>query len=227
MLEILFEDNHLIIVNKIPGDLSQGDITEDQTLGDKVKFYLKKKYNKKGNVYLGIAHRLDRPTSGVIIFTKTSKALSRINELFKKNEIKKTYWAIINSMGEKSSDKLVNYLIKNKKQNKSYVTNSSNKESKKAILNYKKILELEKYCLLSINLETGRHHQIRTQLANIGYPIKGDLKYGYPRSNKDGSIHLHSRKISFIHPVNKKNIEIIANPPKNNIWDLCLNYIQK
>ncbi len=227
MLDILFEDNHLIIVNKIPGDLSQGDITEDQTLGDKVKFYLKKKYNKKGNVYLGIAHRLDRPTSGVIIFTKTSKALSRINELFKKNEIKKTYWAIINSMGEKSSDKLVNYLIKNKKQNKSYVTNSSNKESKKAILNYKKILELEKYCLLSINLETGRHHQIRTQLANIGYPIKGDLKYGYPRSNKDGSIHLHSRKISFIHPVNKKNIEIIANPPKNNIWDLCLNYIQK
>jgi 23S rRNA pseudouridine1911/1915/1917 synthase len=227
VLDILFEDNHLIIVNKIPGDLSQGDITEDQTLGDKVKFYLKKKYNKKGNVYLGIAHRLDRPTSGVIIFTKTSKALSRINELFKKNEIKKTYWAIINSMGEKSSDKLVNYLIKNKKQNKSYVTNSSNKESKKAILNYKKILELEKYCLLSINLETGRHHQIRTQLANIGYPIKGDLKYGYPRSNKDGSIHLHSRKISFIHPVNKKNIEIIANPPKNNIWDLCLNYIQK
>tara|TARA_B100001250_G_scaffold318867_1_gene281575 strand:- start:322 stop:1005 length:684 start_codon:yes stop_codon:yes gene_type:complete len=227
VLDILFEDNHLIIVNKIPGDLSQGDITEDQTLGDKVKFYLKKKYNKKGNVYLGIAHRLDRPTSGVIIFTKTSKALSRINELFKKNEIKKTYWAIINSMGEKSSDKLVNYLIKNKKQNKSYVTNRSNKESKKAILNYKKILELEKYCLLSINLETGRHHQIRTQLANIGYPIKGDLKYGYPRSNKDGSIHLHSRKISFIHPVNKKNIEIIANPPKNNIWDLCLNYIQK
>ena len=227
MLDILFEDNHLIIVNKIPGDLSQGDITRDQTLGDKVKSYLKKKYNKKGNVYLGIAHRLDRPTSGVIVFTKTSKALSRINELFKKNDIKKTYWAIVNSMKEKNSDKLVNHLIKNKKQNKSYVTNSSNKESKKAILNYKKILELEKYCLLSINLETGRHHQIRTQLANIGYPIKGDLKYGYPRSNKDGSIHLHSRKISFIHPKKKKNIEIIANPPKNNIWDLCLNYIQK
>ena len=227
MLDILFEDNHLIIVNKIPGDLSQGDITRDQTLGDKVKSYLKKKYNKKGNVYLGIAHRLDRPTSGVIVFTKTSKALSRINELFKKNEIKKTYWAIINSMGEKSSDKLVNYLIKNKKQNKSYVTNSSNKESKKAILNYKKILDLEKYSLLSVKLETGRHHQIRTQLANIGYPIKGDLKYGYPRSNKDGSILLHSRKISFIHPINKKNIKIIANPPKNNIWDLCLNSIQK
>jgi len=227
VLDILFEDNHLIIVNKIPGDLSQGDITEDQTLGDKVKFYLKKKYNKKGNVYLGIAHRLDRPTSGVIIFTKTSKALSRINELFKKNDIKKTYWAIVNSMKEKNSDKLVNHLIKNKKQNKSYVTNSSNKESKKAILNYKKILDLEKYSLLSVKLETGRHHQIRTQLANIGYPIKGDLKYGYPRSNKDGSILLHSRKISFIHPINKKNIKIIANPPKNNIWDLCLNSIQK
>ena len=227
MLDILFEDNHLIIVNKIPGDLSQGDITRDQTLGDKVKSYLKKKYNKKGNVYLGIAHRLDRPTSGVIVFTKTSKALSRINELFKKNDIKKKYWAIVNSMKEKSSDKLVNHLIKNKKQNKSYVTNSSNKESKKAILNYKKILDLEKYSLLSVKLETGRHHQIRTQLANIGYPIKGDLKYGYPRSNKDGSILLHSRKISFIHPINKKNIKIIANPPKNNIWDLCLNSIQK
>tara|TARA_B100001250_G_scaffold370074_1_gene353985 strand:+ start:260 stop:943 length:684 start_codon:yes stop_codon:yes gene_type:complete len=227
VLDILFEDNHLIIVNKIPGDLSQGDITRDQTLGDKVKSYLKKKYNKKGNVYLGIAHRLDRPTSGVIVFTKTSKALSRINELFKKNDIKKTYWAIVNSMKEKNSDKLVNHLIKNKKQNKSYVTNSSNKESKKAILNYKKILDLEKYSLLSVKLETGRHHQIRTQLANIGYPIKGDLKYGYPRSNKDGSILLHSRKISFIHPINKKNIKIIANPPKNNIWDLCLNSIQK
>ncbi len=227
MLDILFEDNHLIIVNKIPGDLSQGDITGDQTLGDKVKSYLKKKYNKKGNVYLGIAHRLDRPTSGVIVFTKTSKALSRINELFKKNDIKKTYWAIVNSMKEKNSDTLVNHLIKNKKQNKSYVTNSSNKESKKAILNYKKILDLEKYSLLSVKLETGRHHQIRTQLANIGYPIKGDLKYGYPRSNKDGSILLHSRKISFIHPINKKNIKIIANPPKNNIWDLCLNSIQK
>ena len=226
MLEILFEDNHLIIVNKIPGDLSQGDITGDQTLGDKVKTYLKKKYNKKGNVYLGIAHRLDRPTSGVIIFTKTSKALSRINELFKKNDIKKTYWAIVKSMTEKTPNKLVNYLIKNKKQNKSYVTNSSNKKSKKAILICKKILELEKYSLLSINLETGRHHQIRTQLANIGYPIKGDLKYGYPRSNKDGSIHLHSRKVNFTHPVTKKYIKIIANPPKNNIWDLCLDYNQ-
>ncbi|SUZ84027.1 uncharacterized protein METZ01_LOCUS36881 [marine metagenome] len=193
-------------------------------MGDKVKTYLKKKYNKKGNVYLGIAHRLDRPTSGVIIFTKTSKALSRLNELFKKNEIKKTYWAIVKSMEKKDSDKLVNYLIKNKKQNKSYVINGSNKESKKAILNYKKILELEKYSLLSIKLETGRHHQIRAQLANIGYPIKGDLKYGYPRSNKDGSIHLHSRKVNFTHPVTKKNIKIIAKPPKNNIWDLCLNY---
>jgi len=224
VLEILFEDNHLIIVNKNPGDLSQGDITGDHTLGDKVKTYLKKKYNKKGNVYLGIAHRLDRPTSGVIIFTKTSKALSRLNESFKKNEIKKTYWTIVKSIGGKSSGKLVDYLIKNKKQNKSYVTNSSNKESKKAILNYKKILDLEKYSLLSINLETGRHHQIRTQLANIGYPIKGDLKYGYPRSNKDGSIHLHSRKINFIHPVTKKNIKITAKPPKNNIWDLCFKY---
>tara|TARA_B110000305_G_scaffold20479_1_gene18850 strand:+ start:6277 stop:6957 length:681 start_codon:yes stop_codon:yes gene_type:complete len=223
VLKILFEDNHLIIVNKNPGDLTQGDITGDITLGDKIKSYLKKKYNKPGNVFLGITHRLDRPTSGVIIFTKTSKSLKRLNEMFKDNEIKKTYWAVVKSITKKKSDKLENYLIKNQKQNKSYVAKVSNTKSKKAILFYKVIFELQKFSLLSIKLETGRHHQIRTQLSHVGFPIKGDLKYGYPRSNNDGSIHLHSRKVSFIHPVTKKNIEITAIPPKNNIWDLCLN----
>ena len=227
MLNILFEDNHLIVVNKNPGELTQGDITGDETLGDKIKAYLKKKYNKPGNVYLGITHRLDRPTSGVIIFTKTSKALTRLNELFKKNEIKKTYWAIVKKMENKAPEKLENFLIKNQKKNKSYVTKNSNKNAKKAVLTYKIILELKNYSLLKINLETGRHHQIRTQLSHIGFPIKGDLKYGYSRSNNDGSIHLHSRKVQFIHPVSKKNIEITAKLPKNNVWDMCVNSKEK
>ena len=223
MLEILFEDNHLIIINKQPGELTQGDITKDQTLGDKVKLYIKKKYNKPGDVFLGITHRLDRPTSGLIIFSKTSKALSRINEMFKNNEIKKTYWAIVKKIPENEERKLENHLLKNQKQNKSYVTNSSNKKAKKAILYYESILNLENYSLLKVKLETGRHHQIRTQLSYIGMPIKGDLKYGFSRPNSDGSIHLHSRMINFTHPVSKKQIKIIANPPKNKIWNLCLN----
>ena len=223
MLEILFEDNHLIIINKQPGELTQGDITKDQTLGDKVKLYIKKKYNKPGDVFLGITHRLDRPTSGLIIFSKTSKALSRINEMFKNNEIKKTYWAIVKKIPEKEKIKLENHLLKNQKQNKSYVTNSSNKKAKKAILYYESILNLDNYSLLKIKLETGRHHQIRTQLSYFGMPIKGDLKYGFSRPNSDGSIHLHSRMIDFTHPVSKKQIKIIANPPKNKIWNLCLN----
>ncbi len=223
MLEILFEDNHLIIINKQPGELTQGDITKDQTLGDKVKLYIKKKYNKPGDVFLGITHRLDRPTSGLIIFSKTSKALSRLNKMFKNNEIKKTYWAIVKKIPEKEKIKLENHLLKNQKQNKSYVTNSSNKKAKKAILYYESILNLDNYSLLKIKLETGRHHQIRTQLSYFGMPIKGDLKYGFSRPNSDGSIHLHSRMIDFTHPVSKKQIKIIANPPKNKIWNLCLN----
>ena len=197
------------------------------SLGDKVKVYLKKKYNKPGNVFLGIAHRLDRPTSGIIIFTKTSKALTRINESFRKNEIKKTYWAIVKSVNKIGFRKLENLLIKNQKQNKSYITENSNKKAKKAVLYFNTILQLQKYSLLKIILETGRHHQIRTQLSHIGHPIKGDLKYGFPRSNLDGSIHLHSRKINFMHPVSKKNIEVMAKPPKDNIWDLCLNCDEK
>ncbi len=226
MLDILFEDNHLIIVNKKPGELSQGDITRDKTLVDNIKNYLKKKYKKPGNVYLGVTHRLDRPTSGSIIFAKTSKALKRLNELFKNNDIKKTYWAIVKST-KKKNEKLENFLIKNQKQNKSYVTKNVNINAKKAILHFKTICILNEYSLIEINLETGRHHQIRVQLSNIGLPIKGDLKYGFPRSNNDRSINLHSRKINFTHPVTKKNIEIVAKPPKNNIWDSCLNCAEK
>ena len=220
---ILFEDNHLIIINKKPGELTQGDKTNDKTLGDKVKDYIKKKHNKPGNVYLGIAHRLDRPTSGIIIFTKTSKSLTRLNKMFKENNIKKTYWAVVNKIDEAKEIKLENFLLKNKKQNKSYVKDEKNKNAKKSVLYYKQIHTLNNYSLLEIKLETGRHHQIRTQLSNKGMAIKGDLKYGFPRSNKDGSIHLHSRKIEFLHPVSKKTIKITANPPKNIIWDLCIN----
>ena len=220
---ILFEDNHLIIINKKPGELTQGDKTNDKTLGDKVKDYIKKKYNKPANVYLGITHRLDRPTSGIIIFTKTSKSLTRLNKMFKENNIKKTYWAVVNKINEPKEIKLEDFLLKNNKQNKSYVKDEKTKNAKKSVLYYKQIYTLNNYSLLQIKLETGRHHQIRTQLSNKGMAIKGDLKYGFPRSNKDGSIHLHSRKIEFQHPVSKKIIEITANPPKNVIWDLCIN----
>tara|TARA_B100001093_G_C26721384_1_gene967993 strand:- start:565 stop:1236 length:672 start_codon:yes stop_codon:yes gene_type:complete len=221
-LEILFEDNHLIIINKKPGELSQGDKTNDPTLSEKVKIFLKERDKKKGNVFLGIIHRLDRPTSGIIIFSKTSKALSRMSEQFKKHEVSKTYWAVTKKMTKKSG-RLENYLLKNQSQNKSYVCIGTVNRAKLAILSFKKILDLKNFSLLSVNLETGRHHQIRTQFSQMGYPIKGDLKYGYKRPNKNKSIHLHSRKISFIHPVSKKMVEIIANPPKDEIWNLCLS----
>lgn len=221
-MEILFEDNHLIIINKKPGELSQGDKTNDPTLSEKVKIFLKERDKKKGNVFLGIIHRLDRPTSGIIIFSKTSKALSRMSEQFKKHEVSKTYWAVTKKMTKKSG-RLENYLLKNQSQNKSYVCIGTVNRAKLAILSFKKILDLKNFSLLSVNLETGRHHQIRTQFSQMGYPIKGDLKYGYKRPNKNKSIHLHSRKISFIHPVSKKMVEIIANPPKDEIWNLCLS----
>jgi len=219
---ILFEDNHLIIVNKNPGELSQGDKTGDHTLADIVKSYIKKKYKKPGNVYLGISHRLDRPTSGIIIFCKTSKSLTRLNSMFKENEVKKIYWAITKKIESNKIIRLENFLQKNEKQNKSYVTKDT-KNGKKSILNFKVIKSLENYSLLEILLETGRHHQIRTQLSHYGYPIKGDLKYGFNRPNKNGSIHLHSRKIKFIHPVTKKEICLTATPPKDTIWNLCIN----
>ena len=224
MLDILFEDNHLLILNKKSGELSQGDITEDKTLVDKAKFYLKAKYNKKGNVFIGLIHRLDRPTSGVIVLSKTSKSLKRMNDKFKMNKVNKVYWAVINSFN-KNEGKVESFLKKNQKQNKSYVVESNISGSKNAILYYKKLVDLKSYTLLEIKLETGRHHQIRTQLAYLGYPIKGDLKYGFPRSNIDKSIHLHARHIEFTHPVTKNKIKIEAPPPNDKIWNLCLKSI--
>jgi len=219
MLDILYEDNHLIAINKIPSEIVQGDKTGDIPLTDKVKEYIKKKYNKPGEVYLGLPHRLDRPTSGIVILAKTSKALSRLNQMFQEGEIKKIYWAVVDSKPTNEKAQLVHYLIKNEKQNKSYAYEKEVPNSKIAKLNYEIIASSDHYFLLEIELLTGRHHQIRAQLATIGCCIKGDLKYGSPHSNKDASIHLHSRKAEFIHPVSKEKIIIIAKPPKDNLWD--------
>jgi 23S rRNA pseudouridine1911/1915/1917 synthase len=190
-------------------------------LSEVVKEFIKEKYNKPGNVYLGVVHRLDRPTSGIVLFAKTSKALPRLNKLFAEKEAKKTYWAIVKNIPEKTSDTLVHWLKRNTKQNKSYANKKEVPESKKAILEYRLLKKLDRYALLEIDLKTGRHHQIRSQLSSIGSPIKGDLKYGFDRSNLDGSIHLHARKLQFVHPVNKETITVVAPPPKESIWDAC------
>ena len=217
MLHVLYEDNHLIAVYKKSGDIVQSDKTGDPPLSYFVKNYLKKKYNKLGNVFLGTIHRIDRPTSGIVLYARTSKSLSRMNEKFKKQEIKKTYLAIVNNAPPSNNGTLENYLKKNPKQNKSYTTRKSN--GKHAILDYHLIKKLNNYYLLEITPKTGRHHQIRVQLASIGCIIKGDLKYGAKRSNKDASIDLLAHKIEFNHPVKKENISIIAPPPKKPIWD--------
>ena len=212
MIEVLYEDNHLIAINKKSGDIVQGDKTGDLPLSDFVKKYIKNKYHKPGEVFLGTIHRLDRPTSGIILYARTTKALIRMNEKFRNNEVKKTYWAIVNKVPPRKNGILDNYLQKNQKQNKSYVT--KNNTGKHAILRYKLLSSLENYFHLEIKPKTGRHHQIRTQLANIGCIIKGDLKYGAKRSNSDASIHLLARKLEFVHPVKKEKITIIANPPE-------------
>ncbi|WP_299160986.1 RluA family pseudouridine synthase [uncultured Tenacibaculum sp.] len=221
-LQVLHEDNHIIIVNKRAGDIVQGDKTGDKPLSDIVKEYIKTKYNKPGAVFLGTVHRLDRPTSGVVIYARTSKALERLNKMLREKTIQKTYWAIVNNQPKKTIDTLINFLKKNPKNNKSTAYPKEINGSKKAILHYKVLKKLDNYSLLEIDLETGRHHQIRVQLSNIGSIIKGDLKYGAKRSNKDGSIHLHARKIEFTHPVNKDLIKIIAPTPSDSIWDACL-----
>jgi len=221
-LEVLFEDNHLLIVNKKSGDIVQGDKTRDKPLSDVVKEYIKEKYNKPGEVFLGVVHRLDRPTSGIIIFARTSKALERLNKMLRERTISKTYWAVVKNTPLKEKDSLIHFLKKNPKNNKSTVFTKETGASKKAILHYSVIKKLDNYSLLEIDLETGRHHQIRAQLAYIGSPIKGDLKYGASRSNKDGSIHLHARKILFTHPVSKENISILAPIPNEVIWNVCL-----
>lgn len=215
---VLYEDNHIIIVNKSTSEIVQGDKTGDTPLSEIVKRWLKVKYNKPGNVFCGVTHRLDRPVSGIVIFAKTSKALSRLNEMFKNKEIKKTYWAIVKNKPKQEEGQLKHYLIKNEKQNKSYAYETEKSNSKLAILNYKLIANSEKYNLLEVDLQTGRHHQIRCQLSKIGCVIKGDLKYGADRSNPDGGISLHARKVSFIHPISKELIEITAPVPEDKLW---------
>lgn len=217
-MTVLYEDNHIIIVNKTCSEIVQGDKTGDTPLSETVKQYLKHKYNKPGNVFCGVTHRLDRPTSGIVIFAKTSKALTRLNEMFKNKEIKKTYWAITKNMPDKEEAILIHYLTRNEKQNKSYASDIEKTNSKKAILHYKLIARSENYNLLEIDLQTGRHHQIRCQLAKIGCPIKGDLKYGAERSNPDGGISLHARRVEFIHPVSKLPIDVLAPVPSDRLW---------
>ena len=216
---VLYEDNHIIAVNKTCNEIVQGDKTGDTPLSETVKAYIKEKYNKPGEVFLGVTHRLDRPTSGVVLFARTSKALTRLNEMFKSHEqIRKTYWAIVQGTPKVPEARLENYLIRNEAQNKSYIAKPGVEKAKQAILSYKTLVKGDHYTLLEVNLETGRHHQIRCQLAAIGCPIKGDLKYGAKRSNPDGGICLHARQIEFIHPVSKQDICITAPVPNDSLW---------
>jgi len=216
--QILFEDNHLLIINKRPGEIVQGDKTGDAPLVDQLKLYLKEKYNKPGAVFLGLVHRLDRPVSGAVIFAKTSKSLSRLTRMVKEREITKIYWAVVDRVPEPEEGLLVNYLIKNERQNKSFPSEEHTPGAKRAELCYKHIASGKTYHLLEISLLTGRHHQIRAQLALAGCHIKGDLKYGAARSNPGGSISLHARLLDFIHPVNKEKIHIVAPVPANPEW---------
>jgi 23S rRNA pseudouridine1911/1915/1917 synthase len=222
-LQILYEDNHIIVLNKRVGDIVQGDITGDIPLSEHVKSYIKKKYNKPGDVFLGVVHRLDRPTSGIVVFARTSKALVRLNKIFADRQAKKIYWAVVKNKPSLPKETLVHWLKRNPKQNKSYAYPKEIKESKRAELDYKLIKSLQNYHLLEVVLKTGRHHQIRAQLAALKSPIKGDLKYGFDRSNKDGGIHLHARSLTFIHPVKQEEICIVAPPPSDPIWDACQN----
>ena len=222
-LQILHEDNHLIVVNKRVGDIAQGDNSGDKPLPDIVKEFLKEKYNKPGDVFLGVVHRLDRPTTGIVVFAKTSKALTRMNDLFSSRETQKTYWAVVKNKPPKDEDTLVHFIKRNPKNNTSKAHIKEVPESKKASLHYKVIATLDQYFVLEIELHTGRHHQIRAQLQAIGCSIKGDLKYGFDRSNPDGGIHLHARKLCFIHPVSKENLTIVAPVPKDVIWNTIEN----
>jgi len=220
MLEVLYEDNHLIAINKKSGDIVQGDKTGDAPLSDFVKAYIKKKYNKVGEVFLGTIHRLDRPTSGIVLYARTSKALTRMNKKFREKQVQKTYWAVVDNTPPNNSGTLDNYLQKNQKKNKSYV--AKNKVGKHAVLDYILLKKLNNFYHLEIKPKTGRHHQIRVQLAHIGCIIKGDLKYGSKRSNKDASIHLLAQKLEFIHPVKKDPITIVAPVPKDSVWEACV-----
>ena len=217
-MTVVYEDNHIIVANKTASEIVQADKTGDTPLSETVKQYLKEKYQKPGNVFLGVTHRLDRPVSGLVIFAKTSKALTRLNEMFRAGEVKKTYWAVVKNAPKESEGELVHFLVRNEKQNKSYAYDKEVPNSKKAVLDYRLIGRSENYYLLEVDLKTGRHHQIRCQLAKMGCPIKGDLKYGSPRSNPDGSICLHARRVRFVHPVSKELIELKAPLPEGNLW---------
>lgn len=217
-MTVAYEDNHIIIVNKTASEIVQGDKTGDTPLAETVKQYLKEKYRKPGNVFLGVTHRLDRPVSGLVVFAKTGKALSRLNEMFRNGEVQKTYWAIVKKAPYLPEGTLTHYLLRNERQNKSYAYDREKPGCKKAVLHYRLIGRSKNYFLLEVRIETGRHHQIRCQLAKIGCPIKGDLKYGAPRSNPDGSIGLHARSVSFVHPVSKKRVEVEAPVPQDSLW---------
>ena len=220
--QIVFEDNHLLVINKKAGQLVQGDKTGDLSLLDLIKNFIKVRDNKPGNVFLGLVHRIDRPTSGLVIYAKTSKGLTRLTQMVKNREIKKTYWAVVPKTEIPKTQRLTHYLQKNEKNNKSTVFPKATEGAKEAILNYEIIKALDNFQLLEVDLETGRHHQIRAQLSKIGVPIKGDLKYGSARSNPDGGIHLHARQLEFIHPVSNENIKITAPVPQNDaVWKAC------
>ena len=217
-MTVVYEDYHIIVVNKTASEIVQGDKTGDTPLSEMVQLYLKEKYNKPGNVFIGVPHRLDRPVSGLVVLAKTSKALARLNDMFRNGDVKKTYWAIVKERPKELEGELQHWLVRNEKQNKSYAYDKEVKNSKKAILCYKLIAHSVNYHLLEVDLKTGRHHQIRCQLAKMGCPIKGDLKYGSPRSNPDGSICLHARRVRFIHPVSKQEIDLTAPLPQGNLW---------
>lgn len=224
-LQVLYEDNHIIAVNKRPSDIVQGDKTGDTPLSDFVKQYIKEKYNKPGDVFIGTVHRIDRPVSGIVLFAKTSKALARLNQMFQSKEIQKTYWAVVKNKPKSNKGKLVHYLKKNEAKNMSRAFEKEQQGALRSELDYELILSLDNYHLLEINPHTGRHHQIRVQLSAMGCPIKGDIKYGFDRTNKDASIHLHARKIAFIHPVKKGPITIVAPPPDEVIWNEILKNV--
>lgn len=226
-MEIVYEDNHLIVVNKAAGEIVQGDKTGDKPLSEMVKDYLREKYNKPGNVFCGVIHRLDRPVCGLVVFAKTGKALSRMNKMFQERSVRKTYWAISRNLPPKEHDTLVNYLVSRERNNKTYISEPSTPNAQKAILDYRLLAKTGYYCLLEVELHTGRKHQIRAQLSAMGCPIKGDLKYGDRRSNPDGGISLQSHRLCFEHPVSKEIIDLVAPVPNDNLWQALVEAYEK
>jgi 23S rRNA pseudouridine1911/1915/1917 synthase len=226
-LRVIYEDNHIIAVNKMPSDIVQGDKTGDVTLADRLKRYIKEKYGKKGEVFLGVVHRLDRPVSGALLYARTSKALERLNAMFREGEVRKLYWAVVREKPPRDEDTLTHFLTRNPGANKSFASDRETPASRRARLRYRLLCSLERFHVLEIELLTGRHHQIRAQLAEIGCHIKGDLKYGAERSNPGGGIHLHAREISFMHPVRREPVRIVADPPPDAVWDAVLRLLKE